>query len=84
MEFLNKLNGVKIGKKTTNQKGVIDNLERFYMSREDVINFFNDYVEMLSDANYNAKQNETKGKGLKIFTPNASKITNSSCISKSR
>ena len=22
-----------------------------------------------SDANYNAKQNETKGKGLKIFTP---------------
>ena len=24
---------------------------------------------MLSDANYNAKQNETKGKGLKIFTP---------------
>ena len=84
MEFLNKLNGVKIGKKTTNQKGVIDNLESFYMSREEVINFFNDYVEMLSDANYNAKQNETKGKGLKIFTPNASKITNSSCISKSR
>ena len=24
---------------------------------------------MLSDANYNAKQNETKGKGLKILTP---------------
>ena len=24
---------------------------------------------MLSDANYNAEQNETKGKGLKIFTP---------------
>ena len=39
------------------------------MSREEVINFFNDYVEMLSDANYNAKQNETKGKGLKILTP---------------
>ena len=25
---------------------------------------------MLSDANYNAKQNETKGKGLEILTPN--------------
>ena len=24
---------------------------------------------MLSDANYNSKQNETKGKGLKILTP---------------
>ena len=24
---------------------------------------------MLSDANYRAKQNETKGKGLKILTP---------------
>ena len=24
---------------------------------------------MLSDANYNAKQNETKGNGLKILTP---------------
>ena len=24
---------------------------------------------MLSDANYNARKNETKGKGLKILTP---------------
>ena len=24
---------------------------------------------MLSDANYNAKQNEAKGKGLRILTP---------------
>ena len=24
---------------------------------------------MLSDANYNAKQNETKGEGLKVLTP---------------
>ena len=68
-EFLNKLNNIKIGKKTTKQKGVINNITRFYLSREEVINFFRDYVEMLSDANYNAKQNETKGKGLKILTP---------------
>ena len=56
-------------KKTSKQKEVINNLENFYKSREEVINFFSDYVEMLSDANYNAKQNETKAKGLKILTP---------------
>ena len=56
-------------KKTPKQKEVINNLENFYKSREEVINFFSDYVEMLSDANYNAKQNETKAKGLKILTP---------------
>ena len=56
-------------KKTLEQKEVINNLEKFYNSREEVINFFRDYIEMLSDANYNAKQNETKGKGLKILTP---------------
>ena len=39
------------------------------MSREDAIHFFSDYVEMLSNTNYNAKQNETKGTGLKILTP---------------
>ena len=67
--FLNKLNEAKIGKKTLEQKKVINNLEHFYKSREEVINFFTDYVEMLSDANYNAKQNDTKRKGLKILTP---------------
>ena len=56
-------------KKTLEQKEVINNLEKFYNSREEVINFFRDYIEMLSDANYNAKQNETKGTGLKVLTP---------------
>ena len=68
-EFLNKLNTVKIGKKTPEQKEVIDNLKKFDNSREEVIDFFRYYVEMLSDANYSAKQNETKGKGLKILIP---------------
>ena len=63
-EFLNKLNNLKIGKKKT-----INNLEKFYNSREKIINFFRDYIEMLSDANYHAKQNKTKEKGLKILTP---------------
>ena len=55
-------------KRTIGQKETINNLEKFYNSREEVINFFRDYIEMLSDAKYDAKQNETKGKGLKILT----------------
>ena len=51
------------------EKKLLNNLEKFYISREETINFFRNYIEMLSDANYNAKQNETKGKGLKILTP---------------
>ena len=38
--FLKKLNGVKIGKNNNEQKEVIDNLNKFYNSREAVINFF--------------------------------------------
>ena len=67
-EFLNKLSNIKIGKKTPEQKEVINNLEKFYKFREEVINFFRDYIEMLSDANYDAKQNETTGKGLKKYS----------------
>ena len=52
-------------KKTPKQKEVINNPEKFYNSREEVINFFRDYVEMLSDANYDARKNKTDGKGLK-------------------
>ena len=33
------------------------------------MNFFRDYNEILSDANYDAKQNETEEIGLKILTP---------------
>ena len=68
-DFLKKINEVKMDKKNDEQKEVIENLNKFYNSREEVINFFRDYIEILSDANYDAKQNETKGKGLKILTP---------------
>ena len=54
-EFLNNLSNIKIGRKNTEQKEVINYLERFYNSREEVINFFRDYIEMLYDANYDAK-----------------------------
>ena len=48
---------------------MINNLNKFYNSREEVINLFRDFTEMLSDAKYEAKQNETKRAGIKILTP---------------
>ena len=45
---------------------MITNFEKFDKSREEVISFFRDYIEILSDAIYDAKQNETEGKGLKM------------------
>ena len=47
---------------------MIDNLNKCYSSRAEVINFFRDYIKMLSDANYDAKQNKTTGTGIKILT----------------
>ena len=44
---------------------MIDNLDKFYLSREEIINFFRDYTEMLSDANYNAKKMKLKEQDLK-------------------
>ena len=54
--------------KTREQKEVIKNLEKFYNSREEIINFFRDYIEMFFDANYDSKNSGTKRKGLKILT----------------
>ena len=48
---------------------MINNLNKFYNSREEVIIFFSDYVEMLPHANYNARENKTEATGLKILTP---------------
>ena len=66
---MNKISTEKIGKKTDNQKEVINNLENFYKSREEFINFFRDYGKIVLDAAYKSKENETKEKGLKILTP---------------
>ena len=67
--FLKKLNEVKMGNKTIEQRETISNLEKFYKSREEVINFFRDYIEMLSDANYDARKTKSEVKGIKILTP---------------
>ena len=67
-EFLNKLSIIKFGGKNIEQKKVINNLKKFYLSREEVINFFRDYGKMVLDAAYKSKQNKTEVKGLKILT----------------
>ena len=41
--FLNKLNNIKIGRKTIEQQELINNIEKFYISREELINLFRDY-----------------------------------------
>ena len=68
-KLLRKISNVKIGKKTDNQKKVINNLENFHISKEEIINFYRDYGKMVLDAAYKSKQNETEGKGLEILTP---------------
>ena len=45
---------------------MIDNLNKFYNSRKEVIKFFRDYIEIISDAGCKAKKD---GAGFKILTP---------------
>ena len=39
-----------------------------YKGRKEAIKFYDDYSLMMSEAKYKAKEDETKGKGLKILT----------------
>ena len=57
-----------MGKKTPKQKEVIDNLDKFYNSREEVFNCFRDYTNIMIDSSYEAKQNTTTETGIKILT----------------
>ena len=68
-KFLNKLNNIKIGNRNLEQKKSVNNLEKFYISREDVFNFFRDYWKMILDAAHKSNENKTEGKELKILTP---------------
>ena len=47
----------------------IKNVKTLYDSRQKIIDLFNSYSKIRSEAIYKSKQNETKGKGLKILTP---------------
>ena len=45
-----KLNKVTIGNENTEQKKVINNVDKFYHSREEDLNFFKDYTKIFFDA----------------------------------
>ena len=47
----------------------IKNVKNLYDSRQKIIDLFNSYWKIRSEALYKSKQNETMGKGLKILTP---------------
>ena len=47
---------------------MVGNLNKFYLSREKVNNFFKDYAEMITDEGCNAKHDETEGTGPKTLT----------------
>ena len=45
---------------------MVDNLNKFYISREEVFNFLKYYPKMILNAGDETKQNKTIGTGLKI------------------
>ena len=55
--------------KSDQQLYTITNVKNLYDSRQKIIDLFNSYSKIRSEAIYKSKQNETKGKGLKILTP---------------
>ena len=64
------LGEIKKGAKTSKeQKNTIYNIEMLYKARNEAIKFYDGYSLMVSEAKTKAKQNETKGTGLKILTP---------------
>ena len=50
-----------VKKKQCTKKKVIKNIEKFYDSREAVINFYKDYSLMAINAAYDAKQQKASG-----------------------
>ena len=59
----------KGAKKSKEQKTTIYNIEMLYKARNKAFKFYDDYLLMMSEAKTKAKQNGTKGTGLKILTP---------------
>ena len=64
---LNEIISVNPKHKSDNQLNVIKNVKNLYDSRQKIINLLNDNSKIRSEAIYKSKQNETKGKALKIF-----------------
>ena len=63
---------IKLGNpdhKSDKQLYTIKSVKNLYDSRQKIIDLFNSSSKIRSEAIYESKQNETKGKGLKILTP---------------
>ena len=54
--------------KSDKQLYTIKNVKNLYDSRQKIIDLFNNYSKIRSEAVYKSKQNKTGGKGLKILT----------------
>ena len=59
----------KGAKKSKEQKNTKCNIGMLYKAKNEAIKFYDDYSLMMSEAKTKAKQNETKGTGLKTLTP---------------
>ena len=71
-KFKGKIGQIKSGNpdhKSGKQLYTKRNVKNLYDSRQKIIDLFNSYSKIRSEALYKSKQNETKGKGLKILTP---------------
>ena len=71
-DFKKELNEIKSGNpkyKSSSQLYIIENVKNLYNSRQKIIDLLNDNSRIRSESIYKSKQNETKGKGLKILTP---------------
>ena len=68
-KFKSFLGEIKKGNKSNEQKNTLYNIEMLYKARNEATEFCDDYSLMMSETKYKAKQNETKGVGLKILTP---------------
>ena len=65
IEFQSKLSSVRVGgNKSDKQLSEIENITKFYKSREKVIQSYNDYPKIVHKPGYNLKH----GKELKIST----------------
>ena len=68
-KFKSFLGKIRKGNKSKERKNTLYNIEMLYEARNEAIKFYDDYSLIMSEAKYKAKQNETKGMGLKISTP---------------
>ena len=71
-KFKREYGQIKLGNrdhKSGKQLYTIRNVKNLYDSKQKMIDVFNSYSKIRSEALYKSKENETKGKGLKIITP---------------